>query len=516
MKRASSGWGIAVAAILLLTTSWAVSAGVLPAGATTPQPLTGVRSVTIGPCALLISGKVDCWGDGEYAGELGDGAFNESAVPVAVKGVGGTGTLGGVASLTSEYTNCALLISSKVDCWGYGGNGDLGNGKFYNDNPGAPGVRGSALPVAVKGVGGTGTLGGVASLTSDGGGYCALSVSGKVDCWGYGTLGELGNGTFYDFGNQGSAVPVAVKGVGGTGTLGNVASLTSDLPVGGYCALLISGSVDCWGYGGNGELGNGTFYTNRDEASAVPVVVKGVGGTGTLGNVASLSSGNNGYCAVLTSGNVDCWGEGQSGELGNGMDYSVSPHGSAVPVSVQGVGGIGTLGGVASIIGESLNTSGTGGYCARLTSGKVDCWGYGFFGQLGNGTFYSAGNRGSPVPVAVKAVGGTGTLGGVASLDTEGDGFCARLTSGKVDCWGYGVDGELGNGTYYSDSPHGSAVPVAVEGLGGSGTLGGVASVSGDCALLTSSKVDCWGYGAGGELGNGTFHRSAVPVAVTT
>ena len=98
------------------------------------------------------------------------------------------------------------------------------------------------------GVGGTGTLSGVASLISDDlGSYCALLTSGGVDCWGSNLYGPLGNGT-----TTNSDVPVAVVGVGGTGTLSGVASVTSSVGGPGYCALLHSGGVDCWGY----ERGN--------------------------------------------------------------------------------------------------------------------------------------------------------------------------------------------------------------------------------------------------------------------
>jgi hypothetical protein len=52
----------------------------------------------------------------------------------------------------------------------------------------------------------------------------------------------------------------------------------------------------------------------------------------------------------------------------------------------------------------------------------------------------------------------------VASLtDDDGNGYCALLTSGGVDCWGYGQFGELGNGEIYKHSPFGSAVPVKVK-----------------------------------------------------
>ena len=63
---------------------------------------------------------------------------------------------------------------------------------------------------------------------------------------------------------------------------------------------------------------------------------------------------------------------------------------------------------------------------------------------------------------------------------SDGSGYCALLTSGEVDCWGNGEYGQLGNGTFYTSSPFGSATPVVVEGVGGTGTLTGVASLVSD------------------------------------
>jgi hypothetical protein len=59
---------------------------------------------------------------------------------------------------------------------------------------------------------------GSASLASDGDGYCTLLTTGGIDCWGWGYYGELGNGQFYTTGYEGSAFPVRVVGVGGTDT----------------------------------------------------------------------------------------------------------------------------------------------------------------------------------------------------------------------------------------------------------------------------------------------------------
>jgi hypothetical protein len=75
------------------------------------------------------------------------------------------------------------------------------------------------------------------------------------------------------------------------------------------------------------------------------------------------------------------------------------------------------------------------------------------------GEMVGADDGASPVPVQVLGVGKTGTLSGVAALTSSGQGFCALLTCSGVDCWGYGDNGELGNGTLIV----GSAVPVQVR-----------------------------------------------------
>ncbi len=448
--------------------------------------VTSMASDGEGSCALLASGKVACWGYGPN-GQLGDGQFytsgsDGSATPVQVTDVDGSGALGGVSVLIGDESSngyCALLVSGGVDCWGFGQVGDLGDGLFAD----------SALPVQVQGVGGAGVLSGVADLTGDGLGYCALLTSGGVDCWGYGPNGELGDGQFYTSGPFGSATPVQVADVSGDGVLSGVSSVTGGKQ--GYCALLTSGAVACWG-GGD---------------SAIPVQLPGVGGNGVLAGVASVTNdATGGSCALLTSGGVDCWGTGGAGELGDGQLAD-----SATPVQVLGLSGTAVLSDVSSL------TSDQDGFCALLASAAAACWGAGDYGILGNGRFAD-----SATPVQVQ--GGAGSvLHKFASLTSDGNGFCAVLISTGVDCWGAGPDGDLGNGQYYTSGSEGSASAVQVDGVGGVGALSGVASVMGGgdgyCALLTSSEVDCWGAGDYGKLGNGQFYSSspfgsATPVQV--
>ncbi len=205
---------------------------------------------------------------------------------------------------------------------------------------------------------------------------------------------------------------------------------------------------------------------------------------GTLANVVSVATGSNGTdCALLLTGRVDCWGYGGDGELGNGTTTD-----SDVPVAVTG------LTGVKAVAGDNDGES----FCALLSTGHVKCWGYNSNGQLGNGTTTTF-----TVPVSVK------NLSTATAVAGGSYGFCALLSTHHVDCWGYGSDGELGNGNFND-----SDVPVAVRTIDNAATLiGGHYSF---CALLSTSHVDCWGYGGDGELGNGNFNGSDVPVAVRT
>jgi hypothetical protein len=219
----------------------------------------------------------------------------------------------------------------------------------------------------VEGIGGTGSLGGVTSLTGyndNGTNVCARFAAGGVACWGEDTWGELGNGTTGIFND--SPFPVEVKGIGGHGTLTGVAGVTG-VPGLTNCAVLTSGGADCWGYNGDGALGDPPASISSD----VPVKVTGIAGKGTLAGIASLSVGDGAdggsVCAVLTSGAVDCWGFASSG-------YSASP----APVA-----GFGAAKPLVKVRG--LTSDEDGSTCAVLVSGGIDCWGDDSVGQLGYG-----------------------------------------------------------------------------------------------------------------------------------
>jgi alpha-tubulin suppressor-like RCC1 family protein len=107
-----------------------------------------------------------------------------------------------------------------------------------------------------------------------------------VICWGSNDSGQLGNGTTSD-----SSTPVAVNlPAGDKATAIAVAANSS-------CAILTNGSVTCWDYNGQGELGNGTTTS-----SSSPVPANLPNGQ----QATAVAAGTFHSCALLTNGSITC------------------------------------------------------------------------------------------------------------------------------------------------------------------------------------------------------------------
>ena len=244
------------------------------------------------------------------------------------------------------------------------------------------------------------------------------------------------------------------------------------------CALVNSGQVKCWGQNTYGQLGN---WSNTD--SYTPVLVSGIPTT-TGATATSISLGYNHSCAVLSDGQVKCWGRNSYGQLGNGSNTNWK-----TPVLVSGI---------PTTTGATATSISTGRYhsCAVLSDGQVKCWGYNYYGQLGNGTDT---NANVPVPVTGISTATSISLGSIHS--------CASLSDGQVKCWGYNYYGQLGNG---SNTNSNTPVPVTGISTATSISLGYFHS----CAVLTYGQVKCWGDNGYGQLGNWTSTNSNTPVSV--
>lgn len=140
--------------------------------------------------------------------------------------------------------------------------------------------------------------------------------------------------------------------------------------------------------------------------------------------------------------------------------------------------------------------TGEGSACG-LSQGTVKCWGY------RQGELAGAGERDSPVPLIVPGLGSAPTKISAGSYHT-----CAITSAGALMCWGDNNNGRLGDGT-------GTKRPVPVQVLGlSSGVVDVSAGGSHTCAILTGGTMKCWGYGFGGQLGQGQSASSSRPVDV--
>jgi alpha-tubulin suppressor-like RCC1 family protein len=277
---------------------------------------------------------------------------------------------------------------------------------------------------------------------------CALMSDGTIGCWGWGGLNQLGNGSSVD-----SATPTLVSTQGAANAISAGGTHT--------CAVL-GGRVACWGANAPyGVLGVGTMTE-----STHAVLLFGLSG------VSAIGAGLEHTCVVLSMGNMECWGNDQDGELGNGATMLFA----SAPIPVSSPAGLGPAIGV---------TAGAGHSCALLSGGRIACWGRNDLGQLGVGSFdYST------TPTLVS------NLSGALAVSAGGNHTCAVLSDHTVACWG---DVSFGQNGFLVMS--GSNAPAAVAGL--TGAVAVAAGADHTCAMLSAGTAVCWGLDDLGQLGDG-------------
>ncbi len=350
-----------------------------------------------------------------------------------------------------------------------------------------------------------------------GGGHaCAVTKGGQVLCWGANDAGQLGDGTRTD-----RHRPIVVGGLpNGAGVVtGNAFTcMTVTTHIEDYHA-----DMWCWGDNSSGQLGDGTT-----EGRTTPHAIPHPRDFGFF----EPSAGGAHICAGNLRDEIECWGEGSSGELGDGTasDYAfpvVIPnehrffnvaagraHTCASEFDLQQIkcfgdntyGQLGdgtttsravptTVVSTAAFVYYSI-AAGAGHTCAVGSVGyvmRVYCWGANDHGQLGDGTTIS---RTTPVMIDLAT----------SQLALGDRHSCAINSAGAVLCWGANDHGQLGDATATDRS-----APTTVAGMTTTSSL----STGGDstCAI-TGGHLYCWGRNDHGQLGDGSTVDRSAPTEV--
>jgi alpha-tubulin suppressor-like RCC1 family protein len=331
----------------------------------------------------------------------------------------------------------------------------------------------------------------VGKVTAGGFHTCAIRDDAEAYCWGSNRSGQLGVGADISDATR----PMQVRHAS------DIVAIAAGFE--STCGIFVDGSVKCWGLNSAGQLGDGT-QQNRAE----PVEVKGL-----EGEVVSLALGDAHSCALLSSGDVQCWGDNSQGQLGNDelatqLRPTQVPGLSSVTQLAAGSGhtcaltrsgevrcwgktteGQSPLHQVKLAAKATAVAAGSSHSCALLAGGSVQCWGWNKFGQVGNGSTVDVA---APVPVAFRS----GVE--VISLELGSAHSCAQTKRGETYCWGNNELGQFGDeSTVSTNAP--VRMPEAFEDLRAM-----AAGTAHACGEFTTGVLKCWGANDDGVLGNGT------------
>jgi alpha-tubulin suppressor-like RCC1 family protein len=259
---------------------------------------------------------------------------------------------------------------------------------------------------------------------------CARYANGRVRCWGTGAPGPRVSSV---------GTPSAPVDTG----LDAVTQLSSGADH--VCALRSDASLWCWGRNDLRQLNDGTTAERASPTLA-------------LREVAEVAAGDEFTCARRTNGEVTCWGSNSSGQFGP----SVSADGRYGTVAAPGNPPVTQI------------AAGRGHACLRTARGEAFCWGRCDDGQAG-GCF-----QGARADLRLASL-------NVAELSLAGNISALRRNDGTVLTWG-----NAAGGTEMSRGP-GRPTPTAV-----SLPATAVQIAAGPlhvCARLTDGRVMCWGRG---------------------
>jgi hypothetical protein len=273
---------------------------------------TSIEAGNYDTCAITTAGEVHCWGDGHLIAEPGSPKLQSPATAIAV----------------SEDRACAIVGQGSVVCWGWGA---------------------STIPLPAP----------ATHIAASGNLICVRLSSGAVSCWG----DDVGHGAIDGSPKVQGAKSIAV---GFNHACAIVASNTDPE----------ANEVACWGGNYYGQLGDGTF-DDRHEPVRISADI--------LVDPIAVSARVNTTCALTASGSVYCWGWNVDGQLGNGTVGTIQ---QKKPGGLAPTAGDGSLPTPVSGLPYGATAISMGGYTAfaTLSTGALVAWGHNNLGQIGDGS----------------------------------------------------------------------------------------------------------------------------------
>jgi len=383
-----------------------------------------IEAGAYGTCARTNQGEVYCWGGGYY-GQLGTGVDEQSEnnLPDLVLFPENTSALT-IAAANYAVHKCAILNNSETFCWGANDNGQLGDGTQCQGSSSTCNINnGKFTPVAVN-------LPANKSATSMALGHgftCAVMSDHTVYCWGLNNNNQLGLGS-EDIRRLNPSQVFLDNNVGAVAIAAGYSSA---------CALLLDQTIECWGTGEQGELGNNATTSQSTPSSLF---------LDSGDNPISITMGTWHGCMLLDTMKAKCWGDNYWGNLGNNGSVVVDHEDELIPVDVFGN---------HSFVGIDAGSSNT---CALKENGTVYCWGSNNYGANGNSESIIWNGRSYPLPI-------NGNIAAdISERDLDNDGIISIFDANPYLCevGFYKVDDicvETPAGTYSDD---GEQIPCPV------------------------------------------------------
>ncbi|MCQ1998111.1 hypothetical protein FAM23869_001867 [Propionibacterium freudenreichii] len=294
-----------------------------------------------------------------------------------------------------------------------------------------------------------------------------LGTDGRAYATGHNDRGQLGDGTTTD---SSTLVPVTMPdGV----TFNRVEA-------GFYVSSAIASNGNSYVWGSFPKL-----LSSKDPDSSrspAPVRIATPGGE----SLTQLAPGTSIFMAVTKSGKIYGWGDNTWGKLGIGVGVDLpQPAQPQVPddVTFQQVS-----------VSQGIST------LALDTKGNVWSWGTGWGGVLGTGA-----DTGGALPAKAKTPPGVT----FTSVSAAGTSSLALASDGTLYGWGSANRGELGDVASPQLLPIKLPMPAGLTFTQVDDRQTAVAAIGSDGRPYT------WGWGAGGQLGNGISDDDAHPTPTT-